>query len=474
MAKETKLKSGVLGVLGVASMGAVMMSPALGIYGNFGPMALTAGKATPLVFLLALLATLPTAINYAVISKEIPSSGSAYTWLWEAVSPAVGIWLGWLMGGFFIIVVFLQPLLFGLFFNDLMRAMGIQPGYGMFAAGFLFSTVLIALITYRGLEISEKGSTIGLVIQMVVVAALAVTIIAVLLPKGKLDLSPFTLSGAPQGMSGISQALVFGVLAFTGFNVITNLAEETKNPRKTIPVAVVASCIIVGLYWVFVSWAYVISIPVDKVVEAVRADIIPVVPIAREYWGIGEVFIILTGMVAALGVYIATVVGASRVIYAMARDGAIPRVFSRLSKQGRVPVNALHLIFILTFVLVLIPALFAGIYNTYIWWGKEVVFFVLTTYIFVSIANPVIYLRFHKEKFNFFWNGVIPFIALIINIYLLYKAFFVEYWKGDWATGKSVIIFAIIWMILGFIYLIILKKYSPALFKNQALYLREI
>jgi len=104
----------------------------------------------------------------------------------------------------------------------------------------------------------------------------------------------------------------------------------------------------------------------------------------------------------------------------------------------------------------------------------EVVFFVLTTYIFVSIANPVIYLRFHKEKFNFFWNGVIPFIALIINLYLLYKAFFVEYWKGDWAMGKTVIMFAMIWMILGFIYLIILKKYSPALFKNQALYLREI
>jgi hypothetical protein len=83
MATETKLKAGVLGIVGVAVMGAVMMSPALGIYGNFGPMALTAGKTTPLVFLLALLATLPTAINYAMISKEIPSSGSAYTWLWE-------------------------------------------------------------------------------------------------------------------------------------------------------------------------------------------------------------------------------------------------------------------------------------------------------------------------------------------------------------------------------------------------------
>jgi amino acid transporter len=343
----------------------------------------------------------------------------------------------------------------------------------MFVGGFLISTVLIAFVAYRGVEISEKGATIDLIIQMVLVAALAVTIIVVLLSKAELDLSPFMPSSSPQGMSGISQALIFGILSFTGFNVIANLAEETKNPRKTIPIAVVASCVIVGLYWVMVSWAYVISIPIDRVVEAVRSDVIPVVPIAKEYWGIGEVFIILTGMVAALGVYIATTVGASRVIYAMARDGSLPAVFNRLSKRGRVPANALHLIFLLTFIFVLIPAALVGIYNTYIWWGKAVVFFALTTYIFVSIANPVFYLRFRREKFSIVWNGIVAVIALIINLYLLYKAFFVECWQGDWAMGKSVILFAVIWMILGLIYLIILKKFSPDVFKKQALYLSE-
>jgi len=454
-------------------MGAVMMSPALGIYGNFGPMALTAGKTTPLVFLLALLATLPTAICYAMISREIPSSGSAYTWLWEAVTPAVGVWIGWLLAGFFVIVVFLQPLLFGLFFNDLVRAIGFEAGYGMFMLGFLISTILIALLTYRGVEVSEKGSTIDLIIQMVLVAALAITIIVVLTIKGKLDFSPFLPSSSPQGLSGISLALIFGILSFVGFNVITNLAEETKNPRKAIPVAVVAACVVVGLYWVIVSWAYVISIPIDRVVEAVRSDVIPVVPIAREYWGIGKVFIILTGMIAALGVYIATVVGSSRVIFAMARDGSLPSVFSRLSAKHKVPANALHLTFILTFIFVLIPAGLLGIYNTYIWWGKAVVFFALTTYVFVSIANPIFYLRFRREKFSIVWNGIVSVLALVINLYLLYQAFFIECWHGDWATGKSVILFAVVWMVSGLIYLLVLKKYTPGLFKKQAFYLRE-
>ena len=177
---NVNLKKGALGVVGAAAMGAVMMSPALGIYACFGPMALTAGKAVPFVFILALLCTLPTAICYGLISKEIPSSGSAYTWLWEAVNPFVGVWIGCILALYFIIVVFLQPLLCGLFFNDLLRFVGINADFYTFIAGVVFSTIAVALITYKGIEVNEKGSVIDLIIQMLVVAALAVTIVIVL------------------------------------------------------------------------------------------------------------------------------------------------------------------------------------------------------------------------------------------------------------------------------------------------------
>lgn len=473
MLTETKLKKNALGIVGVAAMGAVMMSPALGIYGNFGPMALTAGKSTPFVFLLALIATLPTVISYAMISKEIPSSGSAYTWLWESLNPAMGIWVGWLLSSFFIIVVFLQPLLFGLFFNDLMRLFGFDAGYSTFLTSVIFSTTLIAAISYRGVKISEKGSVIDLIVQMVIVAALALTIIIILTFQGKLDFTPFLPSSSPNGISGISMALIFGILSFVGFNVITNLAEETKNPRKTIPRAVVLSCIALGLYWIVVSWAYVIAVPEDQIIAAVKSDTIPVIPVARKYWGMGDLLIIITGMIAGLGVYIATVTGASRVIYAMARDGSLPPVLGKLNSRFQTPWNALHVTFLMTFIFVLIPAAVLGIYNTYIWWGKAVVFFALIIYIFVSIANPVFYYRFRRPQFNFFWNGIVGFISMTVNIYLLYRAFFVESWQGDWATGKSVVLFAVIWSLFGLLYLLVLKKYVPDLFKKKAIYLRE-
>lgn len=471
---EPTLKKGALSIVGVAIMGAVMMSPALGIYGNFGPMALSAGRSTPLVFLIALFATLPTALSYAMISREIPSSGSAYTWLWETVSPSVGIWIGWLLSCFFVIVVFLQPLLFGLFFNDLMRLLGFNGSYSLFVVGFFISTFIVVLFSYRGIEFSEKGSAVGLIFQMVLVAALAVTIIFVLVHNRNIDLTPFNPSNISNGWAGISKALVFGLLSFVGFNVITNLAEETKNPRKSIPVAVVVACIFIGVYWVIVSWAYIISIPVEKIINAVNHDIIPVTPIANEYWGIGQILIIITGMIAALGVYVATVVGASRVLYAMARDGVLPKHLSIINSKYGTPVNALHYIFVMTVIFVLLPSSLIGIYNTYIWWGAAVVFFALITYIFVCIANPLFFFKFHRKKFNWFWNGIIPLIALVINVYLIYKAFFVQYWLDSWATGKSVVLFAVFWMLLGIVYVFILKKCTPDLFNKHAIYLREL
>jgi amino acid transporter len=436
-------------------------------------MALAAGKSTPFVFLLALLVTLPTAICYGMISKEIPSSGSAYTWLWEAMNPVIGIWIGWILTAYFIIVVFLQPLLFGLFFNDLLRSLGITAGYCSFLVSVIMSSVIVAATTYRGIEISEKGSFIGLILQMVIVAALAATIIFVLGMRGKLDFTPFLPSSSSQGLSGISEALIFGILSFCGFGVISNVAEETKNPRKAIPIAIVLSCIVIGLYWVVISWAYVISGPIERVIDCVKADIIPVVPIAKQYWGVGDILIIFTGMIAALGVYIATVIGSSRVLYAMGRDGSISSVFCMLNKKYRVPWNALHFIFVLTFIFVLIPASILGIYNTFIWWAKAVVFFALTTYLFVCIANPVLYFRYQRKKFNFFWNGIVAVTAFGINLYLLYKAFFVECWKGGWVMGKSVIVFVIVWLFLGILYIFWLKRYSPDLFTKKAQFLRE-
>src|SRR5262249_60128598 len=75
------LKSDVVGLLGAAALGVVMLSPAMTLYGGFGPTFLAAGRAAPLAFVWALLATLPTALSYVLLSREYPLSGSTASWI---------------------------------------------------------------------------------------------------------------------------------------------------------------------------------------------------------------------------------------------------------------------------------------------------------------------------------------------------------------------------------------------------------
>src|SRR5579863_4975753 len=119
---NTALRAGAMSSLGVAALGAVMMAPALGIYANLGLIGAEAGRVAPSVFLLALLCTLPTAVSYALISREIPSAGSAYTWLSDSLTPEIGMWIGSLVAAMYFFAVILQPILFGLFFNDLLSS----------------------------------------------------------------------------------------------------------------------------------------------------------------------------------------------------------------------------------------------------------------------------------------------------------------------------------------------------------------
>ena len=89
-----RLRSSVLGLLAVAGIGAVIMSPSLGLYFVFGSIENAAGPIAPFIFVLALIISIPTAISYAMVSKELPSAGQAYTWLWRAMRPEVGLWIG--------------------------------------------------------------------------------------------------------------------------------------------------------------------------------------------------------------------------------------------------------------------------------------------------------------------------------------------------------------------------------------------
>src|SRR5260221_1190196 len=165
----------------------------------------------------------------------------------------------------------------------------------------------------------------------------------------------------------------------------------------------------------------------------------PITALARSVWGRASLLVMLTGVSAALGIAIATAVGASRILYAMARSGLAPRGFGELRNQ--VPFRSMHLIFGAGLVGAIVAGALAGPWGAYLWWGTTSTFFAMITFIFVNLAN----LLLHPERLldsatSFFLYGALPAIGIAVDVFILARSFLIEQW-GQGTMGQSAIAF---------------------------------
>ncbi len=246
VADRQGLKADSLRLWHLVAVGLAFQSLALVVYLNVGFIEQTAGPVAPVVFLLVTLASIPTAISFAVMSNRRPSAGTAFTWLWETTIPPVGVWLGWLLTSAYAMASILQPVMFGLFFNALLRVFGIPTGLATAVAGGLLVTALVAWTTYHQIQISARLIGVFLAVEAAFVTFLAAFIVVRQGMRGNLSLDPFNPAAATGGLHGIFLAVLFGLLAISGFDVISPIAEETRAPRRLIPLATILITVIPG------------------------------------------------------------------------------------------------------------------------------------------------------------------------------------------------------------------------------------
>jgi amino acid transporter len=448
--RETALKTGVVGFLGAVTLGIVMLSPAMTLYGQFGTAYVLAGKAAPLAFVLALIATLPTATSYALLARDYPDSGSAASWTSMAApknywGEAFGKWAGWIVFLYYFFNFVIQPVTLGVFLNDLLTGWGFHANVMTYTLGALLCCAWPAWIVYRGISLSSDGALRFLLFESTIVIALCIGVVWLApshVPETHFSLSGFTPAASSHGMGGVFRAVVFGMLAFCGFDVISTLSEEAKMSRKMIPQATFLAVILFGIVIIAGVWGFSYAESPEKLQAVAEAGGMPISDIAREYWGKWSFLVPITAISAALGIAIATAVGASRILFSMARKGMAPRLFSELHPVYRAPWNAMNLIFIVGLVAAVITGGVLGPYNAYAWWGATSTFFAMITYLMVNAANLIL---FRKILFcsarDFFFHGFVPVFGILADGYILIRSFFIELWQQGWANGQSIIVF---------------------------------
>jgi amino acid transporter len=197
----------------------------------------------------------------------------------------------------------------------------------------------------------------------------------------------------------------------------------------------------VALFWAANAWVLTLSTPVSQVLEYNAEGLTAITPVARAYWGWGNVLIVVTAFTGLTAIYIPSVQGASRLIFALARHGLLPAPFARLKGEKRVPQTAVLMV-VLTCVamgLLSLALLHSGL-DSFIWWSNALVFFAALTYTGVNIANLVYFRRIAPAHFNFVRNLFVPIAGICLNLYLIYAAFFSALWEAPLRTGRSVVV----------------------------------
>ncbi len=301
-----------------------------------------AGTAAPLAILIAAVGVLAIAWIVGEYAKRISAAGALYDYVTDGLGGKIGGAAGFLYYlGIIALGAGLLMLIAGTI-HDTLAAEFDWTGIPVTVWAILL-LVLVAAVMFLGVGLSTRAQLVLALISIATVLTFSLYVIVKVGGDNSIS-TAFNPSSAPDGWSGIAFGIVYGVLLFTGFETAANLGEETDKPKRDIPRAVVASVIIVTVFYLICSYAQVAGYKFDLTAMGNNAGA-PLFGLAApaEAGGYGGVWIgrllELVVVLDMLAVLIGISVASSRGIFAMSRDERFPSVLGRVSRRGT-PWNA--------------------------------------------------------------------------------------------------------------------------------------
>ncbi|WP_054284621.1 amino acid permease [Gulbenkiania mobilis] len=318
-----------------------------GIFVLTGTGATVAGPGLVLSFIIGAMACGFAALCYAEFAAMLPISGSTYTYAYATLGELVAWIIGWdlmleyLLASSAVSVGwsgYFQSLLagFGLHLPDaLTAAAGARPGVEtVFNLPAFVVALLITTLLAFGIRESKRVNNFVVFIKVAVV----VLFIAVAVWHVK----PVNWSPAlPYGMSGVFHGAAIVFFSFLGFDAVTCAAEEVKNPEKDIPRGVIWSLAICSLLYVVVS-AIMTGIVPYMDFKGIDHPVSLALQVAKLDWFAG--FVDLGAILGMLTVILVMTYGQTRILFAMSRDGLLPKLFSEVHPKYGTPYKATWLI----------------------------------------------------------------------------------------------------------------------------------
>lgn len=323
-----------LGLRSVVLFGLAYMAPMI-VLGTFGVVSDTTGGATPSAYLLALIAMLFTACSYGMMARAHPVAGSAYNYVRRTVDSRAGFLVGWVV----LLDYFFLPMVIWLIGATYLQARFPAAPLWVWIVGFI---VVTSALNVLGIKVADKTNYLLMAFQLLVVGLFVAFSLAHLFAQGGagswFSLDPFAHESTTWG--GISAGAALAAYSFLGFDAVTTLTEETVEPRKTMPRAILLIALIGGGIFVAVAYTTQLVHP-GSFADPDSAAF----SVARTIAGNAFAAIFLAGLVVAqFASGLAAQASVSRLLFAMGRDSVLPkRVFGFVHRRFGTPVPGILL-----------------------------------------------------------------------------------------------------------------------------------
>lgn len=452
-------------MLGIGAVIGTGIFTIIGIAAAGGPESVGAGPALIISMVIAMLACLFSALCYSEFASMIPVAGSSYTYTYATMGEFMAWMIGWvLMLEYAIGNITVASAWSGYFFeflkgfshilpswlvnppvylvNDYRTAVSIYQNLGLDPAveiPRLFGVIpiainipaiilvlIITLLLVRGIRESARTATIMVFIKLAVIFIFIFAGVFYIKPE---NWTPFM----PNGFEGVISGAFIIFFAYIGFDAISTAAEETKDPQKNLPIGLIGTLAICTVVYILTSLVLTGIVPVDKI--NVLAPISAAMSETGNNWIAGFISIgALAGLTSVLLVY---QLGTTRILYAMSRDGFLPKSLQTIHKKYNTP----HVITWVSGVIVVLGALFMDLNVS----AELCNFGTFTSFTIVCIA--VLILR--KTDPDRHRPFKVPFVPLFPILGILFCGGLMIY--SLFTLGTSAILFPL-WVIIGVIF----------------------
>lgn len=412
-------EAGQLGTADLTASTVANIGPGIDFYFAFGVIAVTAGVAAPLTILAAGVAVVLLAYTVAEFTKAEPSAGSFITYVETSLGARAGVATAVLVAvGYTVAIAGVFTMSGGMLAMTIARYASWNLPWEPLA---LVLTIGAIWLTARGVSLSTKAVGLAVVVQVAIM--IAVCIVVLVDRRAHLSSVPFSWAHLKGGLGGLSAGFPLALYMFIGWENGAALAEDCRDPKRTVPRALYISVAIGAALFVFFAYATVTGFNYD--VSSIGRSSVPFLTVADRYLGGAAILAWIAGIVSVLATLVAGANSQARMLFDGGRSGLLPARLGRARPPGNTPVNAL----------LLMAGIGLGIVG--VWWGLHATgldkgstnpvglyaecstmgtIVILFVYFLTMLSLPLFIWRRHRRSFSALRHLLIPGVGALALI----------------------------------------------------------